>query len=123
MMHTRRRHHIADAARKAQENGQGADVLGFLATRLARHTYTACTGWEYEGLLFLNDSTSEDAAQEYAVVDKATSTQIESLTCSWMKPEELARVITALVARKVEGMTRTPVTVREADYATCQVCA
>ena len=47
-------------------------------------TWCLCTGWRLQGWLWLNDSTNENADQEYALVHEATMVQWESLTISWM---------------------------------------
>jgi hypothetical protein len=57
-----------------------------LVEHLTEHTWTLCTGFSLQGLLFLNDSFSEDGAQEYVVVCEGR--QIESLTVSWMSRVE-----------------------------------
>lgn len=59
-----------------------------LARLLSQTTWTTCTGFELAGYLFLNDSTSEDGAQEYAVVKRPTDpggrfVQVESITFGW----------------------------------------
>ena len=57
-----------------------------LATKLTEHTWTLCTGFSLGGYLFLNDSTSEDGAQEYAVVKPLRDggfVQVESITFGW----------------------------------------
>lgn len=64
-----------------------------LAAMLTDHTWTLCTGFRLGNYLLLNDSTSADAAQEYAVVRSDTGEQLESLTVSWMKfPQMLAHI-------------------------------
>jgi hypothetical protein len=75
MMHKRRRWMITRAKTPEQ-----------LARDLTEQTWTLCTGFELEGYLFLNDSTSEDGAQEYAIVlslPDGTYVQIESITFGW----------------------------------------
>lgn len=67
-----------------------------LAHRLARHTFTLCTGFLCQGLLWLNDSTSEDAVQEYAVVNVYDAVQIESITVSWCTPAEIEEICARL---------------------------
>lgn len=60
MMHTRRCWCVSPAASTNE-----------LAERLSRHTWTLCTGFvveEHPTYLFLNDSTHEDGAGEWAVV-------------------------------------------------------
>ena len=39
-----------------------------LAEKITQHSWTLCTGFQIDGYLFLNYATSEDGAQEYAVV-------------------------------------------------------
>ena len=58
-----------------------------LAEKLTE-TWTLCTGFRLDGLLFLNDSTSEDGAQEYAVVRESDSIQLESITFGWCTYEK-----------------------------------
>ena len=59
-----------------------------LAEKLTEHSWCICTGFEIQGYLFLNDATSEDGAQEYAVVRRPTKDgepflQVEKMrTCS-----------------------------------------
>ena len=43
-----------------------------LARMLTEHAWCLCTGFQIAGYLFLNDATSEDGAQEYAVVKRIT---------------------------------------------------
>ena len=55
------------------------DIEGIeeLAEKLTETTWTLCTGFRFQGLLFLNDSFTEDSAQEYAVKPhKGTKTVI-----------------------------------------------
>ncbi len=54
-----------------------------LAHILYDHTWCLCSGFQIDHLVFLNDSTSPDGAQEYAVFDIFAKKQIESLTVSW----------------------------------------
>lgn len=58
-----------------------------LAEKLTETTWCCCTGFELAGYLFLNDSTSPDGAQEYAVVKRdggqGRPVQIESITFGW----------------------------------------
>jgi len=72
------------------------DSLDELANKLYEHTWCCCNAFRYKDLLLLNDATSGDGAQEYAVVrlDDAPhiepplrGTQIESLTVSWYESE------------------------------------
>lgn len=79
-----------------------AESFEQLAHNLTEHTWTKCTGFELAGYLFLNDSTSADGAQEYAVVRRPTEEgepfmQVESVTFGWCSMEEaLAHVLVAI---------------------------
>jgi hypothetical protein len=58
-------------------------------------TWTLCTGWKVGDTLYLNDSTSEDGAQEYAVLrvrsedGRLSAQQFESVTFGWMELDEI----------------------------------
>jgi hypothetical protein len=80
MMHARRRWSLCPV-NTAEE----------LAEKLTGQTWTLCTGWGHAGLWYLNDSTSEDGAQEYAVVCRGH--QIESITFGWCTCERALRHI------------------------------
>jgi uncharacterized protein YdiU (UPF0061 family) len=71
------------------------ESVGELVENVTQHTWTLCTGLSFEGVLFLNDSFSEDGAQEYAVVRNGR--QIESLTVSWMSRGEAHNTIDAIL--------------------------
>jgi hypothetical protein len=67
-----------------------------LAKMLIGTTYDVNTAFQLDGLLFINDSTCEDGAQEYAVVIKRSDTegiQVESVTFSWCKEYDALKVI------------------------------
>ena len=92
-----------------------------LADKLASTNWCCCTGFELGGYLFLNDSTSPDGAQEYAVLKKNGGNnlfiQIESMTFGWCdEPEALEFVRETLAgrydhnsfAREVVALLETP---------------
>ena len=62
-----------------------------LAHRLKNHSWCLCTGFRCEGLLWLNDSTSEDAIQEYAVVRTSDRIQLDSVTVGWCDKENIEK--------------------------------
>jgi hypothetical protein len=72
MMHHRRRFAVKDYT--------DAQVL---ARDLVTMSWTLCTGFRFQGLLFLNDATSEDGAFEVAVIEEKSGRQIESVTFGW----------------------------------------
>ena len=65
-----------------------------LAEKLTEHTWTTCSAWSLGDLLFLNDSTCEDGAQEYAVV--RSGKQIESITFGWCSYYKALEIICEL---------------------------
>ena len=84
MIHASRRCHLVEV-----------DSVGQLVDDFKTCTWTLCTGFSLQGLLFLNNSFSEDGAPEYAVVRDGQ--QIESLTVAWMSRAELHNTIDALL--------------------------
>ena len=79
-----------------------------LARLLTGRTWTLCTGFELGGYLFLNDSTSEDGAQEYAVVKRPAAAgdpfvQVESITFGWCSPAQALGYVRAAVAGDMDG--------------------
>ena len=84
MVHSKRRFGIV-----------AVESVGQLVADLKEQSWTLCTGFALQNLLFLNDSFSENGAQEYAVVRNGR--QIESLTVSWMSRAEAHNDIDWLV--------------------------
>lgn len=86
-----------------------------LVEKLIEYTWTLCTVFQLDDLLFVNDSSSEDGAQEYAVlkiiphdpmfgdgptrngIRLVNGKKIESLTVSWMKPDRLREIVEDLL--------------------------
>ena len=69
-----------------------------VARLLEEHSWTLCTGFGLGEYVFLNDSASEDALQEYAFVKRpvdaeASFVQVESITVSWCSVEKLLDLI------------------------------
>jgi hypothetical protein len=105
MMHKDRIWCVADVATEVE-----------LAAKLVDHTWTCCTAFRLGGYLFLNDSTSEDGAQEYAVVKELPGgkyLQVESITFGWCDLPEGLRYVEDCLAGKFDGEDFTrPVTPR-----------
>jgi hypothetical protein len=80
------------------------DDAGELADKLTSTTWCLCNGFRIGDVIFINDSTSEDGAAEFAVieVDSEQPThgkQIESITFGWLHddvPAALEHIINAL---------------------------
>lgn len=68
-------------------------TLEVLTEKLSDYTWVKCAGLRWNGWLLLNDSFSEDGAQEYAVVRESDMVQVESLTVSWMSKDELLKIM------------------------------
>ena len=62
---------------------QKLDSFEALAEQFQQDSFVLCCGFQVDDFLFLNDSTGEDGAQEFAVIKDGV--QIESLTVSWIK--------------------------------------
>ena len=79
-----------------------------LARQLTEQTWVLCNGATvagYPDVLFVNDSTSEDAVQEYAVlqrVDEDTYRQLESITMGWCSFERALKHINAALSGKYD---------------------
>lgn len=75
------------------------ESLSEVVTRLIDYTQIPSTYFEWNSILLINVSTSEDSLQEYAVYKKDLHTKkyymFESYTISWMKKAQLAAHILA----------------------------
>lgn len=71
-----------------------------LAEQLTHHTWCCCNGFRLGKYLFVNDSTSADRAQEYAVLKPCGDKyeQIESVTFSWTSYEQALAFIRQVLA-------------------------
>jgi hypothetical protein len=110
-------------------DGGAAELL---AEKLTEHTWTGCTAFELQGYLFLNDSTSADGAQEYAVLKRPVAPagaffQIESITFGWCDREKALALVRQVLAgefdeadyrRAVKPRLHTP-----AEHGRCHLCA
>lgn len=80
-----------------------------LARHLTEMTWVLCQGFQIRGspYLFLNDSTSPDGAQEYAVVKREGDDlpQVESITFSWCHRFEAERYIDKIRAGDYDHTT------------------
>ena len=103
-----------------------------LASDLTERTWTLCTGLEFQGYLFLNDSTSENGAQEYAVVKLPEKPggkyfQVESITFGWCDYDKAI----ANVRKAIDGEMDESDFVSEVnphldtvdEHGTCHLCA
>lgn len=92
-----------------------------LAELLTEFAWTLCTGFEYSGLVVLNDSFSEDGAQEWAVFRH--SQRVESVTFSWCSKERALEILHALLAGAgAEPLGSLPRTEPAAQHGHCHLC-
>ncbi|MEZ5065892.1 MAG: hypothetical protein R3B81_14255 [bacterium] len=113
MLHERRRFHVADV-----------EGVYDLCEKLTQHTWTLCTGFrlraEGQTLLFLNDSTSEDGAQEYAVF--AGDRQVESITFGWCTLERAEELVCQVLDGRVVDMGSFELRLDESPDHVCHLC-
>ncbi len=113
MMHTKRRWGVVRV-----------ESATALAEKLVEYTWCGCQGFELAGYLFLNDSTSADGAQEYAVVKAGR--QIESITFGWMNQERAEQTIHKVLRGEYDHEAYGDVPESCLDrtvHATCGACA
>lgn len=105
-----------------------AKSLGDLVQDLTERSWTLCQAFRFGPLYLLNDSISENSAQEWAVVLK-DGRQIESLTASWMKYPELEKELRKLQRQVWEGRFTVYSRISldqvqtSSEHGTCQACA
>ena len=99
-----------------------------LASKLTTMTWCACNGFRLDGYLFLNDATSPDGAQEYAVVKEATGQQVESITMSWIAFPRAVAYINGAIRGEFDNQHLGLVDVKTriqtpAEHGRCSACA
>jgi len=100
-----------------------------LAEKLTAHTWTLCTAFRLHDYLFLNDSTGEDGAQEYAVVkaaaDDGPALQVESITFGWCDRAKALDYIRRTLAGEFDAAGRplTPRLETPDQHERCGHCA
>jgi len=117
MLHKRRRWGLPTKVDSPEE----------LAELLTERSWTLCSAFEHEGYLYLNDSTSEDSAVEYAVVKPLPDgrfLQVESITFSWCTPKRALELIGDISAgnREHEAWAIAP-EIDISPHQTCEHCA
>ncbi len=116
MIHTKRVYQFAEEV---------TDIAS-LAESLTEQTWTLCTAFKLvtspdaPPLFFLNDSFSEDGAQEYAVIRNGR--QIESITFSWCSQTQAYNTIDSLVQGDGEDYGAVEPRLEPADTHLCVLC-
>ena len=119
MLHTKRRWGIA----RCEDTGE-------LAAKLTEQTWTLCSAFQTAGgTIWANDSTCEDALQEYGVLRQAEDgawRQVESITVSWCGHDKLRVYIDQADAGGFDAertLDRIAPERIEALHDTCDLCA
>lgn len=100
-----------------------------LAEKLTERTWTLCTGFRHRGYLYLNDSFSENGAQEYGVINEKTGKQVESITFSWCNYDEALAYIKDISEGKYDyqawdsGVDLSKQIQAPEQHGTCPFCA
>lgn len=105
-----------------------------LARKLTETTWTLCTGFYvvgHEDYLFVNDSTHEDGAQEFAVlkgkIGSEEFTQLESITFSWARLDQACEFVQAAISGRMDDSEFAhPLKLHLetlADHGRCHACA
>jgi len=96
----------------------GVPTVEDLADKLLTATWCLCTAFRLDGhddTLFLNDSTSPDGIQEYAVVRHIEGAwyQVESISFGWIdNPEKAARHIATAISGGYDAHKQDPEALR-----------
>lgn len=98
-----------------------------LAAKLTGTTWTLCTGFKHADHYFLNDSFSENGAQEYAIFRETANPkilqQIESITFSWCSTEEAEDFIKEIAAGKYDHDNYGSIeTIQIEQHKPCYLC-
>jgi len=102
---------------------------GELAAKLREQSWTLCTAFKTAGgTVWANDSTSEDALQEYGVLRRTEGggwRQVETITVSWCDQKKLCGYITQADAGVFDDRTLARVRPErlEEPHAPCPLCA
>jgi hypothetical protein len=117
MLHHARRFSVVDV-----------DAAEDLAEKLTQHSWCLCAGFRHGGLLFLNDSISEDDAAEFAVLTPTETAgvyeQAESVTFGWMTQAVALAFLREFTASPAISYGRQAVTVQTPEeHGTCEFCA
>jgi len=104
---------------------RGVSDLDELAGLLTEHSWTLCTGFRYRAgdqvLLFLNDSTGEDSAQEYAVMAE-DGRQLETITFGWCDRARAAELIRLVLAGDGEPWGPYELLIDQNPHHACHLC-
>lgn len=91
----------------------------------SQHTWTLCSGFRFtagdEVLLFLNDSTGENGAQEYAVMAE-DGRQLETITFGWCDQDQATELIRRVLAGDIEPMGTYPLRIDSNPNHVCHLC-
>ena len=114
MMHKSRRYVVRAMA-----------TLADTVAKLAHGNYCGCVGISFNGTVYLNDATSGDGVEEWAVFRNGR--QVESITFGWMSPAEIEETVRRMDAEpwdafKGRGSSLPQIQTRQ-EHGTCPCCA
>ncbi len=113
-------------ANRVFQIGEEVTDIASLAESLTQQTWTLCTAFKLvvspdtPPLFFLNDSFSENSAQEYAVIRGGR--QVESITFSWCSQVKAYNNIDWLVQGGGDDYGPVEVRLEPADTHLCVLC-
>lgn len=84
-----------------QEVGTDLESLQYLARKLSQYTFCACNAYHLGKYTLLNDASSGDGAQEYAVL--LDGRQIESITFGWVTTANAYVYLKNILAGEYDG--------------------
>ena len=102
-----------------------------LTEKLTTTTWCCCQGFHLDGLLWLNDATGPDGAQEYAAVKvdhwpqvgEVHGHQVESVTFSWIETTERAlQTIEEITGGRYYRKMPVRFMVEDSDRHRCPLC-
>lgn len=101
-----------------------AESIEELCRILTSRTMTCCTAFRFGRFLFLNDATSEDGAQEYAVLRPEGSAwlQVESITFSWISQADAVQRLKEVMGGDEVPMGTWRPNIEPYDRHSCQLC-
>lgn len=108
---------------------KGIEAAGELADVLANHAWPLCRGYEYEGLLFLNDTADVDDPAEYAVVriEKDVKGQVSGRQVGVVRASSGSKAVLGSIQELKSGKYSQdiPLSIRTEPiwHHTCQLCS
>lgn len=110
MMHHNRRYSVREVS-----------TVEELTEKLTQADWCGCNAFKIGEFIFANDSTSADGAQEYGVIWDGK--QIESLTVSWMSPEQFTEQVLNIIKDPAKFSAYGKIPTFDHPVGACHLCA